>query len=101
MCTYTPYQELQFFFFRFKLWHLGVFLVLWDLLQLPMSNPGGRIAHLGGALWGFIYAKQLLAGNDIAAWFSNVMDWSRTCLNLEVKDLLKRYIKTHHLPSLT
>tara|TARA_Y100001978_G_scaffold77689_1_gene69684 strand:- start:606 stop:884 length:279 start_codon:yes stop_codon:yes gene_type:complete len=28
-----------------------------SLIQIPFSNAGGNIAHLGGAIYGFYYAK--------------------------------------------
>ncbi|XLS30433.1 rhomboid family intramembrane serine protease [Flavobacteriaceae bacterium M23B6Z8] len=71
VCTYLPNQEVRVIFFNIKLWHLGVFLILLNLLMLPNGNAGGRIAHLGGALLGFMYARQLAKGKDIGAWFGN------------------------------
>ena len=38
--------------------------VLIDVISLSGSNPGGSLAHLGGALLGFVFIKQLQAGND-------------------------------------
>ncbi|SFU56033.1 Membrane associated serine protease, rhomboid family [Pustulibacterium marinum] len=74
VCAYIPNQEVRVFMFNVKLWHVGIFFVLMDLLQISESNPGGHIAHLGGALLGFVYARQLGQGNDIGAWFSSLMD---------------------------
>lgn len=76
ICTYIPNQEVRVIFFNVKLWYIGVFVVLMDLLQLPTSgNAGGHLAHLGGALLGYLYASQLLKGNDIGAGFSKFFDW--------------------------
>ena len=36
-----------------------------DVIQIPYGNAGGHIAHLGGALLGFIYANNLKKGVDI------------------------------------
>ncbi|AYL98624.1 rhomboid family protein [Mucilaginibacter celer] len=44
-------------------WLVFVILVL-DFLGIASGNAGGEIAHLGGALMGFIYIKQLQKGND-------------------------------------
>lgn len=74
ICTYIPNQEVRLFFFNIKLWYLGVFVVLLDLIQLPGGNAGGHLAHLGGAFLGYLYARQLTKGNDIGAWFSNMLD---------------------------
>jgi hypothetical protein len=45
-----------------------------DLIQIPANNSGGHIAHLGGALFGYLYASQLKKGNDIGSWFEKLMD---------------------------
>ena len=73
--TYAPNTEIRFFVFNLKLWHIAVTIFLLDLLRLPTSgNAGGLISHLGGAAFGFIYARQLLKGNDIGLWFEKIMD---------------------------
>ena len=46
--------------------HLSFFLVL-DLIQLPMNNTGGHIAHLSGSLFGYIYTKFLQNGIDLGS----------------------------------
>ncbi|VAW18170.1 Rhomboid family protein [hydrothermal vent metagenome] len=75
VCAYLPNNEVRVFFFNVKLWQIGVFVVLMDLIQIPLGgNIGGRIAHLGGALLGYIYARQLMQGRDIGAGFSNFID---------------------------
>ncbi|MGO4920461.1 rhomboid family intramembrane serine protease [Maribacter spongiicola] len=74
ICTYLPNQEVRVIFFNIKLWMVGAVLVLSDLIQLPISNSGGHLAHLGGAFLGYLYASQLLKGNDIGSGFSRFMD---------------------------
>jgi membrane associated rhomboid family serine protease len=39
------------------------------------ANAGGDVAHLGGALMGFIYIKQLKAGVDWGNWITVTLDW--------------------------
>ncbi len=76
IATYTPNTEVMLFRFRIKLWQIALVLVLLDLVLLPNSdNAGGRLAHIGGAVFGFVYAQQLQKGNDIGKWFENIMDW--------------------------
>lgn len=58
-----------------KFWWIAVFLLVVDIVQIPISNAGGHIAHLGGALLGYVYTTQLQKGNDIGKWFENLMDW--------------------------
>jgi len=75
VCAYIPNQEVRLLFFNVKLWHIGVFIVLIDLIQIPTGgNAGGHLAHLGGALLGYVYARQLLHGRDIGEGFSKILD---------------------------
>ncbi|TMM53853.1 rhomboid family intramembrane serine protease [Maribacter algarum] len=74
ICTYIPNQEIRLIFFNVKLWYIGAFFVLKDLIQIPMGNAGGHIAHLGGALLGYMYARKLMEGRDIGAGFSKFLD---------------------------
>lgn len=75
ICAYIPNQEVRIIFFNVKLWYVGVFFVLVDLIQIPYGgNVGGRLAHLGGAFLGYIYARQLLNGKDIGAGFTRFVE---------------------------
>lgn len=75
IAAYTPNTEVRVIFFNVKMWQLGVFLVVMDLVRIPTSgNAGGFISHLGGALFGYIYATQLAKGNDIGIWWENMID---------------------------
>ena len=42
-----------------KLKYLAVFLIILDFLSIPKGNAGGHIAHIGGAIFGYIYIKQI------------------------------------------
>lgn len=57
-----------------KFWWIAAFLVVIDIIQIPMGNAGGHLAHLGGAALGYLYTTQLQKGNDIGKWFENIMD---------------------------
>ncbi len=76
VCTYIPNQEVRIIFFNVKLWQVGLFVVLVDLIQISNGgfNFGGRVAHLGGAFLGYMYARQLMQGRDIGAGFSKFLD---------------------------
>ena len=75
VCAYIPNQEVRIIFFNVKLWQLGVFVILKDVLTLSMGqNVGGMLAHLGGALLGYVYARQLLNGKDIGEGFNRLLD---------------------------
>ncbi len=75
ICTYIPNQEVRIIFFNLKLWYIGAFVVLMDLVQIPYgNNVGGHLAHLGGALLGYVYSRQLSNGRDIGEGFSKFLD---------------------------
>jgi membrane associated rhomboid family serine protease len=38
------------------------------------TNTGGKIAHLGGAFFGFVYVLQYKKGKDIGKWFDHLLD---------------------------
>jgi membrane associated rhomboid family serine protease len=58
-----------------KLWHIaGVFLAL-DLIYVSVENTGGHIAHLGGALFGYLYIVALRGGTDLSKGVSAVIDF--------------------------
>ncbi len=48
---------------------LVLVLVLIDFLGITGFNAGGELSHLGGALIGFLYIKQLHRGHD---WIGNI-----------------------------
>ncbi len=74
LCAYMPNLEVRFFTFKLKLWYIGVAIVVIDLLGLMGENGGGHLAHLGGVLLGYVYAKQYTKGNDIGKGFERLMD---------------------------
>jgi hypothetical protein len=48
---------------------LALFFVIIDFLGITGFNAGGELSHLGGALMGFIYIRQLQKGND---WIAGI-----------------------------
>ncbi len=95
IATYTPNTEVRIIFFNVKLWHIGVFVVLMDLIQLPTSgNAGGLLAHLGGALFGYVYASQLAKGNDIGTWWERLGDKIADLFKSKPKQPKKAKMKT-------
>lgn len=47
-----------------RLKYLALAYLIMDIIGISGGNPGGNIAHIGGAILGFIYIKQLQNGND-------------------------------------
>lgn len=52
-----------------RLKYLALVYFVLDLIGIASSNPGGSIAHIGGAILGFVYIKQLQSGNDWSKMF--------------------------------
>lgn len=70
IATHVPNLKIRLLFLgSIKFWYIAAFLVVLDIIQIPISNSGGHLAHLGGAMFGYIYATQLRKGNDIASGF--------------------------------
>ena len=58
--TYIPNYQLKIRFIGFvKLWNLAAIWIGLDILALSGTNAGGHFAHLGGALFGFLYVNQV------------------------------------------
>ena len=75
IATYTPNYSVQFPFIGFvKLKHIAIFSVALDIISIPKGNAGGHIAHLGGALFGYVYIKQMRKGNDFSKGFSSFLE---------------------------
>ena len=74
--TFTPSFPIKLFFvLEIKLWQLAAILLLLDLVYLPESNPGGHLAHIGGALYGYVMARQWKEkGININAFFEDTLE---------------------------
>ena len=57
-----------------KLKYIAMVFVIMDLISMSKGNAGGRIAHLGGALFGYTYIKQLDKGRDWSIAFYHWVD---------------------------
>ena len=58
--TYIPNYQLKLRFIGFvKLWYIAAFWIGLDIISLIGDNAGGHFAHLGGALFGFLYVNKV------------------------------------------
>ena len=95
IATYTPNTAFRIFTWTIKLWQIAVFLFLLDLVRLPASdNAGGLLAHVGGAIFGYVYAVQLAKGNDIGKWFENILGWFTDLFKPRTKKPFKKVHRT-------
>ena len=58
-----------------KIKYIALTYIVISLLGSVGSNAGGNVAHLGGALMGFIYTKQLQVGVNWGGWITSTLDW--------------------------
>jgi membrane associated rhomboid family serine protease len=72
--SYNPYMEIRLMFLGIiKLWHIAAVFIVLDLIQLPTSNTGGHLAHLGGALFGYLFIVLLKKGTDLTDGVSKII----------------------------
>lgn len=81
MASYMPNSPVRVFMFSVPLKYIALLFIFLDVVQIPSSNAGGHIAHLGGALWGYLYQREFLKGNDIGGWFMRWIDWISSLFN--------------------
>ena len=75
IATYKPEMEIHMLFFgRVRLKYLALIYVLIDVVSMAYNNEGGHITHLGGALYGYVFASQYKKGNIIMKWFDRLLD---------------------------
>ncbi len=64
--TLLPNYSFHLLFFGpVRIKYIALFYLILSFAQSTGSNAGGNIAHLGGALLGFIFIKQLQRGSDL------------------------------------
>ncbi|MBN2891718.1 MAG: rhomboid family intramembrane serine protease [Bacteroidales bacterium] len=74
LATYKPDKELYLFgLVKIKMVFIAVFLVIFDIVLLKGDNAGGHFAHVGGAIYGFIYGYNLRKGKNLAEKISNII----------------------------
>ena len=74
--TYVPNYTVHLILIgAVRLKYIAIFLVLLDIINIESDNPGGHIAHLGGAIYGYIFVSSLKKGNNIARWFDKIINF--------------------------
>lgn len=68
--TYKPEYKVNLFLLgQVRMKWIAIVFVIIDFLSIKSGNSGGHIAHLGGALWGFLYAFMLKKDFNIYSIF--------------------------------
>jgi membrane associated rhomboid family serine protease len=77
--TFWPDHKFYMLFFGpVKIKYLVGIYLFFSFLGSVGGNAGGNLAHLGGALIGFVYARQLPKGTDIGAWVFSTMEFMKS-----------------------
>lgn len=79
IAAYVPNYAVQFFLIgRIRIIYvaLAIFVVT-SILDFP-SNSGGKLAHIGGALFGFLFTLNIKKGRDIGKGINSIIDFFAT-----------------------
>jgi membrane associated rhomboid family serine protease len=79
IAAYVPDYTVHLFLFgrvKIKYMALAIF-VLTSVMDFSV-NSGGKLAHMGGALFGYLYTINLRQGRDIGKKLNNVIDFLAT-----------------------
>lgn len=73
---YRPNVQLNLLFLgQIKIIYIALGVFLLDFLSLGGgTNEGGHVAHIGGAIAGYIFAVQYRNGRDITGWVGKMLD---------------------------
>jgi membrane associated rhomboid family serine protease len=69
------YTFFLLFFGAVRIKYIAAVIVFLSFLGTIGSNAGGNLAHLGGALMGFVYIKQMQVGVNWGGWITVMIDW--------------------------
>ncbi len=73
--TYAPMMNIRLLLIgNVKLWQFTAVILFLDLIQIFSENTGGHIAHLSGALFGFLFVKLLQSGTDLSKPVTFIFD---------------------------
>ncbi|NOQ91289.1 MAG: rhomboid family intramembrane serine protease [Flavobacteriaceae bacterium] len=73
IATHIPQYAIRFRLIgSVKLLYIAIFLIALDVIQIPNGNAGGHLAHLGGALIGYLLTSYLQQGKGFIQWVESL-----------------------------
>ncbi len=91
--TYAPNLSLNLIFIGpVKLKYIAAFMVVLDIIGIAGSNAGGHIAHLGGAIFGYLYIYSQKQGVNLA----KPVDWFIDAFTTSPSTQRRRKMKVDH-----
>lgn len=68
-----------------KIKYIAGFYIVLSFMGSVGGNAGGNVAHLGGALMGYFYIKQLQSGTDWGKWIMGLMTFFKSFFSNQPK----------------
>jgi membrane associated rhomboid family serine protease len=76
IATYVPDYTVQLFLFgRIKIKYMALAIFVLTSVMDFSVNSGGKLAHIGGAFFGYFYIVNLRHGRDIGKGFNKIVDF--------------------------
>ncbi len=76
IAAYVPDYTVQLFLFgRIKIKYMALAIFVLTSIMDFSVNSGGKLAHIGGAFFGYFYTINLRQGRDIGKGFNSVIDF--------------------------
>ncbi|MBE3087064.1 MAG: rhomboid family intramembrane serine protease [Bacteroidetes bacterium] len=76
IAAYVPDYTVQLFLFgRIKIKYMALAIFVLTSIMDFSINSGGKLAHIGGAFFGYFYTINLRQGRDIGKGFNRVIDF--------------------------
>ena len=75
IAAYVPdYTVMLFLLGRVKIKYIAIVVfILTSVLDFSV-NSGGKLAHIGGAVFGYLYTLSYRQGYDLGKWLNNIID---------------------------
>ncbi|HEX7493677.1 MAG TPA: rhomboid family intramembrane serine protease [Bacteroidales bacterium] len=79
IATYVPDYTVQLFLLgRIKIKYMALAIFVLTSIMDFSVNSGGKLAHIGGAFFGYFYILNLRHGRDIGKGFNSIIDFFAT-----------------------
>lgn len=76
IASFVPDYTIQLFLFgRVKIKYMALAIFVFTSIMDFSVNSGGKLAHIGGALLGYLYTFNLRQGRDIGKGFNKLIDF--------------------------
>jgi membrane associated rhomboid family serine protease len=75
IAAYVPNYTIQLFLFgRIRIIYIALTIFVLTSIMDFSVNSGGKLAHIGGALFGYLYVLNIRKGRDIGKWLNKALD---------------------------